>query len=212
MDKTTSRFALFLTISVLLVSSVRAAEPDGTGDGPPVGTGKFIMIDFENTAVGQIPQGFTKSGNAGVVDDVAHTGRKSLRMNPAEKGARRITLKGDIVAALGGEHWGRLYYKVKLPVPKPQGTGKFPVIHSTLVSATGISPLFNDPIEVRFLDTVLGPKGAFQYIYNVQPKKRPEFAKGTPLRLSLQRRMDAGRVARGLCHADLRAVHQRPAD
>ena len=47
------------------------------------------------------------------------------------------------------------------------------------ISATGISPLFNEPIEVRFLDTVLGPKGTFQYIYNVQPKKRPEFAKGS---------------------------------
>jgi hypothetical protein len=178
MNKTTFRSALFLTLSVLFASS-RAAERGDSADDPPVGTGKFITIDFENTAVGQIPPGFTKTGNVGVVDDVAHTGRKSLRMNPAEKGARRITLKGDVVAALGGEHWGRLYYKVRLPVPKPQGTGKFPVIHSTLVACSGISPLFNDPIEVRLLDTVLGPKDAFQYIYNVQPKKRPEFAKGS---------------------------------
>lgn len=83
------------------------------------------------------------------------------------------------LAALGGEHWGRPYFKVKLPTPTPHGSGRFPVIHSTLVSATGVSPLFGDPIEVRFLDTVLGPKGMFQYIYNVQPKKRPEFARGS---------------------------------
>lgn len=179
MLRTIRRFAFLFTASALLLSSARAAEEVGNSEGPPVGTGKFITIDFENTPVGQIPQGFTKTGNVGVVDDVAHTGHKSLRMNPAEKGPRRITLKGDILAALGGEHWGRLYYKVKLPVPKPQGTGKFPVIHSTLVACAGTSPLFNDPIEVRLLDTVLGPKDAFQYIYNVQPKKRPEFARGS---------------------------------
>ena len=146
---------------------------------PPVGTGRFMMIDFENVPVGQVPPIFTRTGDVGVVDDVAHTGHKSLRMNPAEKGPRRITLKGDILNALAGEHWGRLYFKVKLPVPQPTGTGKFPVIHSTVVSGTAQSPLFNDPIEIRPLGMVLGPKGTFQYLYNVQPQKRPEFGKGT---------------------------------
>lgn len=175
----TARFALVMAVSILLWSSATAAVPGEAIDNPPIGTGKFVVFDFENTPVGQIPAGFTKTGDVGVVDDVAHTGHKSLRMNPAERGPRRITLKGDVVSALGGEHWGRLYFKVKLPTPTPHGSGKFPVIHSTLVSATGISPLFNDPIEVRFLDTILGPKGMTQYIYNVQPKKRPEFARGS---------------------------------
>jgi hypothetical protein len=139
----------------------------------------MLLVDFETTAVGQIPQGFTKTGDVGVVEDVAHTGHRSLRMGAAVNGARRITLKGDIVAALGGEHWGRLYFKVKLPTPVPQGSGKFSVIHSTLVAGSGITPLFKDPIEVRLLDTVMGPAGTHQYLYNVQPKKRPEFAKGS---------------------------------
>lgn len=172
------RLPLILALSLLLCTFDRAANADEPAV-PPVGTGKFLVIDFENTPVGQIPAGFTKTGDVGVVDDVAHTGHKSLRMGPAERGPRRITLKGNVVAALGGEHWGRLYFKVKLPAPTPRGTGRFPVIHSTLVGGSAISPLFNDPIEVRVLDTVLGPKGTFQYIYNVQPKKRPEFAHGS---------------------------------
>ncbi len=147
---------------------------------PPLGSAKFILAeDFESTPVGQIPKGFTKSGSVSVVDDVAHGGHKSLRMDAAANGARRITLTGEPLTALGGEHWGRLYFKVQLPVPEPQGTGKFPVIHSTLVAGSAQSPLAKDPIEVRLLDTVLGPKGTHQFLYNVQPKKRPEFGKGS---------------------------------
>jgi hypothetical protein len=157
-----------------------AAKPAaGDQNDPPVGAGKPIFFeDFESTSAGQIPKVFTKTGAVSVVDDVAHSGKHSLRMEAATNGPRRITLKGDAIKALGGEHWGRLYFKVKLPAPVPHGEGKFPVIHSTLVSANATSPSEKDPIEVRFLDTVMGPKGTFQWIYNVQPKKRPEFAKG----------------------------------
>jgi hypothetical protein len=141
--------------------SSAAAKPEAPSFDPPLGSGKLVLSeDFEATPVGEIPKGFTKSGAVGVVDDVAHSGKKSLRMEAAEKGARRITVKGDVLKTLGGEHWGRLYFKVKLPAPEPQGTGKFPVIHSTLVAGSAQSPQFKDPIEVRVLDTVLGPKGS----------------------------------------------------
>ena len=148
-------------------------------------TGALILSeDFEGTAVGQIPAGFTKNGAVAVVDDVAHSGKHSLRIEPAERGPRRITKQGPEIAALGGEHWGRLYFKVKLPTPAPvvpEGK-KFAVIHSTLVGGKATSPQFNDPIEVRVLDTVLGSNGTFQWIYNVQPQKRPEFATGSKYR------------------------------
>jgi hypothetical protein len=148
-------------------------------DNPPIGTGKLIFEEnFESTAAGQIPKGFTKQGNVSVVEDVSHSGKKSLRIEPAVNGPRRIVLKGEPVAALGGQHWGRLYFKVQLPTPIPEGEGKFPVIHSTLVAGSAQSPSAKDHIEVRVLDTVMGPKGTFQYIYNVQPQKRPEFAHG----------------------------------
>ena len=165
---------------VLALSLAHAAETKTPVFDPPIGSAKLLLeVDFEATPVGEIPKGFTKSGAVGVVDDVAHSGKKSLRMEAAVNGARRITLKGDAVAALGGQHWGRLYFKVQLPAPVPQGSGNFPVIHSTLVAGSAQSPLSKDPIEVRVVDTVLGPKGTHQYLYNVQPRKRPEFAKGS---------------------------------
>jgi hypothetical protein len=146
---------------------------------PPIGSGKLLLSeDFESTAVGEIPSGFTKTGSVSVVEDVSHGGKKSLRIDAAPKGARRITLKGDVLTALGGTFWGRLYFKVQLPTPTPTGTGGFPVIHSTLVAGSATSPLFQDPIEIRMLDTVLGPNGTHQFIYNVQPKNRREFGKG----------------------------------
>lgn len=141
----------------------------------------LLSLDFEATPVGEIPVGFTKKGAVGVAEDAAHSGKRSLRMDAATRGARSITKDGDLMQALGGQHWGRLYFKVKQPVPKvtvPEGK-KFAVIHSTLVSGTAQSPLFSDPIEVRMLGNCLGPNGTFQYIYNVQPKKRPEFANGS---------------------------------
>jgi hypothetical protein len=145
-------------------------------DDPPLGKGKiFLQEDFETTSAGEIPAGYTKNGAVSVVDDVAHSGKHSLRMDAAMNGPRRITTKSEALAALGGQHWGRLYFKVQLPAPECEKG----VIHSTIVSGTAESPLHKDPIEVRPLDTILGTKGTFGYIYNVQPQKRPEFAKGS---------------------------------
>ncbi len=166
-----------LSIAFIFVSAAAFAQS-------PSAPALILSEDFESTPVGQIPAGFTKSGAVAVAEDVAHSGRHSLRIEPAERGPRRITKQGPEIAALGGEHWGRLYFKVKLPTPAPvvpEGK-KFAVIHSTLVGGKATSPLFNDPIEVRVLDTVLGPNGTFQWIYNVQPKQRPEFATGSKYR------------------------------
>jgi len=136
-----------------------------------------ISNDFESTAVGQIPQGFTKTGAIGVADDAAHSGKHSLKIEPAIKGGRFITLAPDKVAALGGEHWGRLYYKVKTPTPLPvipEGK-KSASIHTTLVAGKCTSPLANDPIEVRLVGLSVNGTGAFKYLYNVQTKLRGEF-------------------------------------
>jgi len=147
-----------------------------TGGGSAPGT--IVAEDFESTAAGAIPAGFTKTGAIGVEEGVAHSGKHALVVEHSVRGGRFINLAPDKVKALGGEHWGRLYFKVQLPTPTPQGEGKFPVIHSTLVAGSAQSPSAKDPIEVRMLYTVMGPKGTFQYIYNVQPRKRPEFGKG----------------------------------
>src|SRR4051812_5697249 len=97
----------------------------------PASAPLLLVEDFEEVAAGQIPKAFTKQGAVGVVDDVAHSGGHALRMEAAVNGPRRITINDPkLMAALGGEHWGRLYFKVQLPVPVPKGEGKFPVIHS----------------------------------------------------------------------------------
>jgi hypothetical protein len=138
--------------------------------------------DFENVPVGEIPRGFTKTGAIAVSDDTAHSGNRSLKMDAAIRGARTITLKGEPLAALGGGHWGRLYFKTKLPVPSPvipegQKTG---VIHCALVLGRATSPLINEKIDLRLINMLLHPDGAFNYMFNVQPGKgRHEFGTGT---------------------------------
>jgi len=165
-----------LLAAAFSLSPAGAQDTKPPADDPPVGTGKFLLYeDFEATPVGQIPRGYTKTGAVSVVDDVAHSGRHSLRLDAAPNGPRRITVKGSAIPLLGGQHWGRLYFKVQMPAPEPASG----VIHSTLVAGSAQSPLSKDPIEVRVLDTVLGAKGMHQWIYNVQPSKRPEFGKGS---------------------------------
>lgn len=140
----------------------------------------LLSEDFESTAAGQIPKGFTKTGAIAVAEDAAYSGRHSLRIEPATKGGRYISLGKEQAAALGGQFWGRLYFKVKQPSPLPViPEGKTSgVIHSTLISGKATSPLANDPIEVRLLGTITDMKGAFKYLYNVQPKGgRKEFGR-----------------------------------
>jgi hypothetical protein len=172
-----------LLVLALACPFALAGEQDKPGkelrppsDDPPVGKGKILLQeDFEATAAGEIPAGYTKQGAVSVVDDVSHSGKHSLRMEAAMNGPRRITTKDEALAALGGQHWGRLYFKVQLPAPVCEKG----VIHSTLVSGNAVSPQHKDPIEVRPLDTILNTSGTFGYIYNVQPKQRGEFAKGS---------------------------------
>jgi len=141
-----------------------------------------ITEDFESTAVGEVPKGFTKVGAVSVTEETAHSGKKCLKIEPAQKGARKITKTGPELTALGGEHWGRLYLKVKSPSPVPvvpEGK-KSAVIHSTIVDGAATSPLAHDAINVRLVSTCVNPKGDCNWLYNVQPKKeRKEFGKST---------------------------------
>jgi hypothetical protein len=163
-------------IAMLFCCLLAVADKISAADTPPI-----FVEDFESTPVGAIPDGFTGDTNkVAVRDDFANAGKKSLRVEPAARGARRITLKGDVLTKLGGQFWGRLYYRVQQPYPLPDPNSGNPVIHSTFVAGSCISPLFNDQIEVRMLDTVENKAGAHQYIYNVQPKSRGEFGKGSP--------------------------------
>ena len=134
--------------------------------------GLILADDFESTAVGDIPAGFTKTGAIGVAEGVAHSGTHALKIEPAVRGGRYINFAPEKVAALGGEHWGRLYYKVNSPAPLPTGT----LIHATIVDGHATSPLANDVTDVRLAGLLLNPAGEFKYMYNVQPPNgRREF-------------------------------------
>lgn len=171
----------FLTCTfVVLSATVIAAEPTkGANEGDPAAiiplkTARAIIFeDFESTKIGEIPKGFTKKGACAVVGDVAHSGMQALKLDAAVKGMRGLEKTGAEIAALGGQHWGRLFYKVQLPAAVPP-EGKS--AHATMVAGAAQSPLDQDPIEVRLMGMSIGPKDGFKYLYNVQPRKgRKEF-------------------------------------
>ena len=140
--------------------------------GPAPVPGTIVADDFESTAVGAIPAGFTKTGELGVEEGVAHSGKHALMIQPGVRGGRSIDLAPDKVAALGGEHWGRLYIKFKTPTPMPTGN----LIHATIVHGRAVSPSAKDTVDTRLATFLFYPTGLFKYMYNVQPPNgRREF-------------------------------------
>ncbi len=125
--------------------------------------GRFLFCeDFESTAVGAIPAGWTKSGDATVQADQAARGSHALKIGAAANGARRISADAT---RLGSGHWGRIFYRVQLPVPTA-------FVHSTMVAFQGVGPSGGSG-EFRVVDTVKnadsgGTAGSHQFLYNIQ--------------------------------------------
>lgn len=142
----------------------------GAGIGGPsqCAPGRYLVCeDFEATAVGAIPSGWTKHGNAAVAADQAARGTHSLKIQAADSGERRIYADAT---TLGSGHWGRVFYRVQLPVPTV-------FVHSTIVAFQGVGPVSGNE-EVRVVDTVKAADGTHQFLYNVQPSGN-EFGKGS---------------------------------
>ena len=147
----------------------------GAGIGGPslCAAGRYLICeDFEATAVGGVPVGWTKHGNAAVAADQAARGAHSLKIAAANNGERRIYADAT---RLGSGHWGRVFFRVQLPVPMA-------FVHSTIVAFQGTGPV-NGNEEVRVVDTVKsadsgGTVGKHQFLYNVQPSGS-EFGKGS---------------------------------
>jgi hypothetical protein len=146
------------------------AMRDAGDGGPSLCTpGRYLICeDFEATTEGAVPAGWTRHGNASVAADQAARGSHSLKIAAAANGERRIYADG---AKLGSGHWGRIFYKVQLPVPTV-------FVHSTMVALYGMGPV-NGNEEVRVVDTVKDANQKHQFLYNVQPSGA-EFAKGSP--------------------------------
>lgn len=135
-----------------------------------------ICEDFEATAVGDIPEGWTAHGeDVAVADDEVHSGAHALKLGAIPVWERRIYTEANV---LGSAHWGRIYYKVQLPVPDA-------FVHSTIVALHGEGPT-SGAAEFRVVDTVKQAVDTpdvgslHQYLYNVQPENSGEFGREGP--------------------------------
>src|SRR5256885_629624 len=91
------------------------------------------------------------------------------------------------VAAAGARNTPGAAARKTTPAPAPPANG---VIHSTLVSLSGQSPLpVADNVNVRVVDTVVRDfDGKHQFLFNVQPSTRGEFSTQGPYNWSYESR------------------------
>lgn len=155
-------------------SAGTGGQAGGTGLGCAAAS-YAICEDFEDTDVGATPEGWTKHGDASGVDDAeARLGARSLKLGAIPVWERRIYHDASM---LGSSHWGRIFYKVQLPVPDA-------FVHSTLVAFGGEGPNIGEA-EFRVVDTVKQAAdtpdigSTHQFLYNVQPQSSGEFGTGT---------------------------------
>jgi hypothetical protein len=149
---------------------------------PPAGCDRlsvFLCEDFDSTPAGSIPRGWRATGPVIVSAAAARSGRHSLEVGVVAKGPRVITTSLAGLGARGGEQWGRIFFKVKMPAPYSATQ----ILHSTLVAERAVSPSHFDPIETRpvGIEGSHDGKPDFQFLYNVQPgSRRHEFATLSP--------------------------------
>lgn len=153
-----------------------AGNPADAGTGSGCATRQYALCeDFEGTDVGEVPDGWMERGDVDVTDDPAYESARALRVGAAATGSRRISHSLSALGEVSGTHWGRVRYRVK-PQPKPEGQ----VVHATFVALRGTSPLHDDMIEVRVVDTVANATGNHQFLFNVEPDgERGEFGYGS---------------------------------
>lgn len=136
-------------------SSIKSSS-SSSADGVGCGSGAIFCLDFEDVAPGSIPAGFSKEGTG--IDVVqgqeARSGNRSVKFTSTNYSNSGYFKKTSVT----GKHWGRLYYKMKTPVPNINTW-----LHGTFVAARSGSA------EYRFVDTVQEASGKHQYLYNVEP-------------------------------------------
>jgi hypothetical protein len=159
-------------------ASAGAGGSGGSATGAGCAGKQYLVCeDFEATAEGSVPTGWTKQGEIAVALGQAKSGTKSIMIGATENGPRRIARSAT---ALGAAHWGRLFYRVQLPVPAvdPSKNNGNTVIHSTLVGLTAARPL-GGTAEYRVLDTIMNQSKKHNFIYNVQIQGGSEFGHET---------------------------------
>ena len=161
-------------------SSIGAAPDSGASgdasgnDGATVGveggaaggcSGKPYKLceDFESGgAVGAVPNGWqalppsaTHPG-IGLANDQAHSGTMSLKSDSMNRDQERVEKSLATLGPTATKHWGRIFYKVGTPAPKPN----VGVIHITFTALEGTT-------ENRVIDTVVDTTGHHQWLFNI---------------------------------------------
>ncbi|HEX3694075.1 MAG TPA: hypothetical protein VH374_01700 [Polyangia bacterium] len=140
----------------------------GSADGLAAGVGCAgktykLCEDFETGAVGAIPIGWTalrgfsgQRGGIGLANDQFHSGSMAVKGESMSTGQDRIQKSLTALGATAAKHWGRIFYKVQSPAPKP----KSGVIHITFTALEGAT-------ENRVVDTVVSTSGTHQWLFNI---------------------------------------------
>ncbi len=132
-----------------------------------------LCEDFETGALGSLPSGWTvyqgygkgATTDVGLASDQAHSGSMSLKSDSAATGQRRAQTSLATLGATASKHWGRVFYKVQAPAPRPSGGN---VLHVTFVGLWGMNQ------ENRVVDTVESSSGSHQWLYNNPDDKGSE--------------------------------------
>jgi hypothetical protein len=80
----------------------------------------------------------------------------SLKSEGMNTGMDRVQKSLSGIGATATKHWGRIFYKVQSPPPKPNSG----VIHLTLLALEGTT-------ENRVVDTVINTAGMHQWLFNI---------------------------------------------
>ena len=122
-----------------------------------------LCEDFESGTVGMIPKGWTalqgyapKRGGTVLANDAAHSGKMALKSDGMSTGLDRVKRALVSLGPTATKHWGRLFYKVGAPLPKPSSG----VIHITMAALEGTT-------ENRVVDTVVATNGTHQWLFNI---------------------------------------------
>lgn len=118
----------------------------------------YLCLDFESTKFQNIALG----SNVIVDDKISKSGNRSIHFKTNNNNDGSAQWYGGFVKTLHpvpGTHWGRLYYKIE-DIANPAD-----YTHITFAAAS--TPV----TDVRLVDTVRGPQGTHQYLYNFPDDK-----------------------------------------
>jgi len=124
-----------------------------------------LCEDFETGTAGAIPTGWTSLNGygtdsmrgVGLATDQFHSGAMALKSSSMAPGQQRVQRSLSALGATATKHWGRIFYKVISPSPKP-ANGQ--VIHVTMTALMGTT-------ENRIVDTVEQSNGTHQWLFNI---------------------------------------------